>query len=126
MQAAKSSRILTYETNRSFPTDGEWHLKLMSRAAHSPHQDKARPLWKTTFRSGPLLEYVLFGECREKTEVYRWRWLAERAALRHSAQKCAGIMSSAFVEPYWPGTNVVSLRRPHHPAGRLVRTLVRH
>lgn len=61
---------------------------------------RAEPRWKATFRSGPLLDYILFGECSEKSEVFHWRWAAERAARRHTFAATRGVMSDAFVERY--------------------------
>ena len=75
-----------------------------------PSLIRPEPRWRATFRSGWLLDYILFGECSETTEVYHWRWAAERAARRHTFATVKGVMRDAFVEPYVPGTNVVPLR----------------
>ena len=76
----------------------------------------AGPRWKTTFQFSTMLDLVLLDDCEEQTEIYRWRWQAERAARRHRQAQVDGVVTDAFVEIYWPGSNVVPLRRPRRLA----------
>ncbi len=69
------------------------------------------PQWKAIMRSALPLEFLLFGTWHEKTRIYRWRWLATLAARWHASRQRSGVLTSAAVEPYWPGGNVIPLRR---------------
>jgi hypothetical protein len=70
---------------------------------------RQRRYWKVTLRSGPLLEFVLLGKCYEEFRVFRWKWLALAVAHRHHRRVASGCVTTAHVEPYVPGTNVIPM-----------------
>ena len=70
-----------------------------------------RRRWKMTLRSAPLLEFLLLGQSAEEIRLFRWRWLALAAARLQRSRVPTSFVSSATVEAYVPGANVVPLRR---------------
>jgi hypothetical protein len=78
----------------------------------------AKPLWKVTFTTQNLLlvgvgsplgldlgRYV-------KIRIYRWHWRAKLAVLLGSVSPIGTpFVCWAEMEPYWPNSNVIPLRR---------------
>lgn len=92
-----------------------------------PFATKNRLLWKASLRSAGTLEHYLTGEWNVVTRVYRWRWLARLVARWHTFAPTDGFLTSAIVEPYWPGENVIPFplsgdrQRSRAPVPTLVR-----
>jgi hypothetical protein len=68
--------------------------------------------WKVTFRSAPLLSYVLFEQWQEEIRIFRWKWLAAVAARLHNLTVRKDFLANATVESYLPGANVIPFISP--------------
>lgn len=74
-----------------------------------------KPLWKVTFTllSINMLRFHLATGTKPNptswTKVYRWKWRAKLAAFQMPTGTGSFIATS--VEPYWPDSNAVPLRK---------------
>lgn len=71
----------------------------------------SRPYWKVTCRSGPLLPFILLDEWHEEIRIVRWKWVAKTIAWLLQARAPDAVVTIAMVERYWPGKNVIPLKR---------------
>lgn len=76
-----------------------------------PRKSRPQTYWKASLRSAPPLAFVLFGTWNQQVRVFRWKWLAQGAALRHLFFG-RHLHKEAVVERYSPGANIVPLA-PH-------------
>jgi hypothetical protein len=84
------------------------------RVGHAPVGVLRRPgahhrYWKATLRSAPVLGFILLGKWHEEVRIFRWKWLAKAAALRHRFRTARDTLTEAIVEPYRPGDNVIPI-----------------
>lgn len=74
-----------------------------------------KPLWKVTFTqlSIHMLGFYLATGKKPNppswTKVYRWKWRAKFAAFQMPTG--TGVFLVTKVEPYWPDSNIVPLRK---------------
>ena len=80
--------------------------------SQQPKRKQQRYQWKATLRSAPPLAFALLGRWEEQTRIFRWRWLAEAAALGHKLRSSRQLIRVALVEPYRPGANIVAFPQP--------------
>jgi len=73
-------------------------------------QLKGRTHWKTTFRSAPMLGFVLLGQWHDEVRIFRWKWQAKAAAVLHKLTAARDVLTAVSIEPYLPGANIIPLR----------------